>query len=93
MTIMIGELVLLSSGNSRPPSALSSSDYHGPSVLALARATCTQFGGYKDFFCRNPIVRLSPAGFSSFWWAVFSLFSCSREVSGMGTALRLDWLT
>ena len=93
MTIMVGELVLLFSGNSLSPSALSSSDYHGPRVPALARATHVHLGGYKDFFFCNPIVRLSPAGFASFWWAVFSLFSCSREVSGMGAALRFDWLT
>ena len=54
MTIMVGELVLLFSGNSLSPSALSSSDYHGPRVLALARPAVGTLEA-KIFFAATPL--------------------------------------
>ena len=55
MTIMVGELVLLFSGNSLSPSALSSSDYHGPRVLALARPAVGTLEAIKIFFSVTPL--------------------------------------
>ena len=55
MTIMVGELVLLFSRNLLSPSALSSSDYHGPRVLALARPAVGTLEAIKIFFAATPL--------------------------------------
>ncbi len=55
MTIMVGELVLLVSGNLRSPSALSFSAYHGPRVTGLARQPVRTLGAMRIFFAATPL--------------------------------------
>ena len=55
MTIMVGELVLLFSGNLRSPSTLSSSDYHGPRGTGLARQPVRILDAISIFFSAIPL--------------------------------------
>ena len=55
MTIMVGELVLLFSGNLRSPSTLSSCDYHGPRAIGLARQPVRILDVIRIFFAATPL--------------------------------------